>query len=368
MALSTLQRKKLQLAQFALPNNTLAYAILILDFSIYIGCITFAVLADHLALKFLFASIAGFFVAQLFVIGHDAAHAAYVTSRRANAIIARLTFMPALHNYTLWLFAHNRLHHAFPNVKNYNSWSPMSFEEFEALPAWRKLLERIYRSPAGFGPYYLIERWFSDKLLPRKHTPAKFHSGGWRDFSLNLFFAACLVSGVFALAMHAGQNPYIALLFAVVIPFVIWNYAIGLTIYQHHTHPQLPWYQNLVEWRDKVVSQSEVSIYIRYPKWYLFLTHNIYVHPVHHVNARIPLYRLQQAQTAYMIVFPELTHIIPFSVRDLMQTLKTCKLYDYTRHQWLDFSGKATTAVAMPATTTAKVATLRQYSGNHRSR
>lgn len=370
MALSTLHRKKLQLARFAVPNDALAYTILLVDFIIYLTFVVFTVLVEYLPLKALFASLAGFFIAQLFVIGHDAAHTAYVSSRRANAIIARLTFMPALHNYSLWQFVHNRLHHAFTNVKSYNSWSPLSFDEFQALPAWRRLLERIYRSPVGFGIYYLVERWYKDKLLPRKHTPEKYRVGGWKDFGLNMLFAGGLIACVLALALHAGQNPIIAILFAVVIPFIVWNYAMGLTTYQQHTHPEMQWYPNLVAYRSNVHSASEVSIYMQYPKWYLFITHNCYVHPVHHVNARIPLYRLPQAQTAYMHAFPELTHVVPFTVKGLMQTLKSCKLYDYTHHQWLDFSGKATTAASISTTSipaTAEVVPLRQQAGKNRA-
>jgi omega-6 fatty acid desaturase (delta-12 desaturase) len=352
MITGPVKQNRLHLAQYASPNEALAYVILLVDATLYLGCVVLSVLAEHLFLKFLFASIAGFFIAQLFVIGHDAAHTSFVASRRANALIARITFMPALHNYSLWLFAHNRLHHAFPNVKSLNSWSPLTFAEFSALPKWRQLLERLYRSSVGFGPYYLIERWWRDKLFPQKHIPTKYHLSGWRDFGLNVFFLLCLVSGVIALAIHTSQNPLLALAISVVVPFIVWNYAMGLTIYQHHTHPQVQWYKNFVEWRENVSSQGEVTIYVSYPRWYLFVTHNIYVHPVHHVNAKIPLYRLYKAQTEYMKQFPGQTHVIPFSVKALLQTVNACKLYDYTHHQWLDFAGQPTTpalATAIPA-------------------
>jgi len=332
------------LAGFARTNAPLAYSILIADVAVYFACVSAAVLVDSLLLKSVFALSAGFFIAQLFVIGHDAGHAAYVDSRRANAVIARLCFMPSLHNYSLWLFVHNRLHHAFPNVKGYNSWSPMTPEEFQALPKWRQLLERVYRSPAGFGLYYLLERWIKDKLVPRRHTPTQYQRKAWLDFALNGFFVAGLVSAAITLAIQNGQDPVLAVLFGVVIPFIVWNHAMGLTIHQHHIHPRVRWYENLVAWREAVKSQSEVTLYIKYPNWYEAITHNIYVHPAHHINARIPLYNLQKAQTQLMRSFPESTQVIPFSLREFLRTLRSCKLYDYTQHQWLDFSGRPTTA------------------------
>ena len=139
----------------------------------------------------------------------------------------------------------------------------------------------------------------------------------------------------------------------------------GLTIYQHHTHPQVAWYQNLKEWHEKVGSQGEVTVYIKYPRWYQFLTHNIYVHPAHHVNARIPLYRLHAAQAEFMRQSPELTHVIPFSLKGLLNTLHSCKLYDYDQHQWLDFAGNATTAPIFTTESvpqTAEVVPLQQKS------
>lgn len=354
------------LGQYARANVALAYGILIFDILVYISCIVAAVLLKSLLLKSLFALTAGFFIAQLFVIGHDAGHAAYVRSRRANAFVARLCFMPSMHNYSLWLFIHNRLHHAFPNVKNYNSWSPMSYEEYEKSPKWRQLLERLHRSPAGFGIYYLGQRWLKDKLLPRKHIPQKYHRMAWLDFTVNVVYQLCLVGVVLVLSHLSTREPLVSILFAVIVPFLVWNTAMGLTIYQHHTHPMVPWYQTLVESRQAIKSQGDVTVYIKYPDWYELITHNIYIHPVHHVNARIPLYRLRAAQAEYSRSHPESSLQESFSFRGLAKTIRSCKLYDYNRHQWLDFNGKPTTPihVATVEPRNAEVISLRQSSAS----
>ncbi|MEJ2363005.1 MAG: fatty acid desaturase [Gammaproteobacteria bacterium] len=354
------------LAQFAIPNDRLAYSILALDLAIYLGLVMATVLVDSLLLKSIFGMLAGFFIAQLFVIGHDAGHSAFVRSRRANAIIARISFLPALHNLTLWQFVHNRLHHAFTNVKGYNSWSPLSYDEFQSLSCTRRWLERLYRSPAGLGIYYLRERWLRDKFFPRRHIPGKYHAGGWKDFYLNMLFLVSLVTGVCTLALFAGQSPWLAVVFAVIVPFVVWNYAMGLTTYQQHTHPQLSWYRDLAEYRKNVHNASEVSIYMRYASWYLLITHNCYVHPVHHLNARIPLYKLHKAQAAYMQTNPKQVHVFPFSLSLLLTTMQTCKLYDYSLHQWLDFHGKPTSpAIATKSdSASAEIIPLRKSSAS----
>lgn len=341
--------------------------ILGLDLALYLGLVTAIVLIKLLVVKALLSLLAGFMIAQLFVIGHDAAHDAFVSSRRGNTLIAYITFMPAMHNPSLWRFVHNRLHHAFTNVKAYNSWSPLSFAEYRALPAWRRRLERIYRSLAGVGLYYLIERWLKDKFFPRRHTPMQYHRNGWHDFIINLAYLVVMTAGVSMLAWASGQNPMLAIVFALFIPFIAWNYAMGLTTYQQHTHPQLAWFPNLTTYRQQVHDAGEVSIYMRYAPWYLFITHHCYVHPVHHLNARIPLYRLNKAQRAYMQAYPNQVHVYPFSVAALLQTFRTCQLYDYACQCWLDFHGRPTTP-PLSASTVDKVTNTNTFSATtHRA-
>lgn len=333
---------KVRLAEFVDYDNRLAISILLIDLIIYAGSVIAAVVIDSIMLKILFSSIAGFMIAQLFVIGHDAAHKAYASGALLNQVIARIVFFPTLHNYNLWLFAHNRLHHAFPNMKNYNSWSPMSQEEYQKLPRWRQLLEQIYRSPLGFGPYYIVERWLKDKFIPRKHIPRQFHKKGWQDFAFLMLYSTVFLASLSLLALYAQQSVALAILFGAVVPFIIWNYAMGLTVYQQHTHPTVKWYSTLADWKGEIGSQSEVSIHIKYPAWYNFITHNCYYHPVHHVNPKIPIYRLKKAQEFYARQRPELSVIIPFTFAGFMETIKSCKLYDYDKQQWLDFKGRPT--------------------------
>ena len=332
-----------KLSAYTRPNDVLAFSILGADLFIYCAAVFFAVTSEMLAIKILSASLAGFMIAQLFVIGHDAAHKAFVSNPGANVFIARLVFLPALHNYTLWLFAHNRLHHAYPNVKDYNSWAPMSADEYQALPGWKKLVHRLYRSQLGFGPYYIFERWLKDKFVPRSHIPKASHRGGWRDFALLVVYGTSFVGLLIGVANYSNQSVFSTLLFGAVIPFIVWSHAIGLTIYQHHTHPKVKWYKALAPWRSEVNSTGEVSVHIKYPTWYNIITHNIYIHPAHHVNAKVPLYNLRKAEQELVSSYPDMVQLTPFSFKDFLHTVKSCKLYDYEQQQWLNYQGVPTT-------------------------
>jgi omega-6 fatty acid desaturase (delta-12 desaturase) len=329
-----------KLAKLARPNDQLALLILIVDFIIYFTAVFFAVVSESILIKALCASLAGFMIAQLFVIAHDAAHRAYVSSIKANALIARLTFLPSLHNYSLWLLAHNQTHHAHPNLQYDNSWSPLTLEEYQALPLHKKLIQRLYRSTLGFGPYYLQERWLKDKFVPRKHIPQAHHKKAWKDFAFLAVYIIVFLAVLIALASYANQNILAAIFFGAVVPFVVWNYAMGLTTYQHHTHDAIKWYKSKAAWRNEVSNQGDVTVHVKYPTWYNIITHNIYIHPAHHLNPKIPLYHLPKTEAILLEDSNNKILTVPFSLIGFIKTVHKCKLYNYEQQQWLNFKGE----------------------------
>ena len=135
------------LAAYARPSTSLALVLFFATAAVYGLALAGALVLPSLALRLLCSIAAGATIASLFVIGHDAAHGAFTASRTLNDTIGRIAFLPALHNYSLWQVQHNRLHHRLVNVKGLNSWSPLTKTEYDALPARRRALERVYRGP-----------------------------------------------------------------------------------------------------------------------------------------------------------------------------------------------------------------------------
>ena len=73
------------------------------------------------------------------------------------------------------------------------------------------------------------------------------------------------------------------------------------------------------------------------PGWDL-LFHWIMVHVPHHVDMRIPCYRLTEAAEAIIEAFPDDVTERPLSARDYLRTTRTCKLHDFTTGEWLPYS------------------------------
>lgn len=332
-------------SEYTRPNTIKALFILAFDMSIYLAAIAGVVFFESMILKVVSSIVAGTVISSMFVIAHDAAHDSFTGNRNLNRVIARLTFLPSLHNFSLWLIAHNRIHHQFANVKSMNSWSPLSKQEYDNLSDTGKFLEKIYRTIPGFCLYYLVERWWKDKFYPFKRTVGQRKKIQWLDF---LLVCGYLVSFL-AVLTYAGlaveyNSPVQMIMLGFVIPFLVWNFMGGFTVYQHHTHETILWTRSRDD-RNKYGGQEEFTMYVKYPAWYNQISHNIMVHTAHHVDPRIPSYYLSEAQEVLQNLLGEEMHKIDFSVSDLLRTLKSCKLYDYDNHSWQAFDGTVTAVV-----------------------
>jgi acyl-lipid omega-6 desaturase (Delta-12 desaturase) len=341
--------KKLReaLEPYVRRSNGLAWGLLIATIAVYAAAVAGAVALPPLAARLAAAMLAGAAISSLFVIGHDAAHGAYTASRRMNAVIGRIAFLPALHNYSLWQVQHNRLHHRLPNLRGYNSWSPMTKATFDSLPLWRRAVERLYRSPLGFAPYYLVERWWKDKFFPRRSRERRL--AFWLDFALLIAFLAAFIAVLALSGRWLGTGAVEAVLLGFALPYLVWSALMGATTYLQHTHPRVPWFEALGEWR-RLGGQQEVTIQLQVPRWYGLISHHIMDHPAHHLHPKIPLYRLAAAQRELNRLLGPRAITQRFSPGFLLSTIACCKLYDYQRHCWLDFAGRPRSDCTLPAT------------------
>lgn len=329
-------------------SNTQAAALFLATLAVYLVAVAGAVAFGPWPAKLACAVVAGSAIASLFVIGHDAAHGAFAEGRRLNGLIGRIAFLPTLHNYSLWQVAHNRLHHVDVNVKGLNSWSPLSKQEFDALPRWRRVVERFYRSPIGLGAYYLKERWWRDKFFPRRRHAVGARREFFVDFALVALWLALFVSTLAVVgAAWSPHGALAAVFWGFVLPFIAWNCLMGGTIYVQHTSARVPWFTSRGEW-ERVRRQEDLTVHIEVPRWYGLISHHIMDHPVHHVMPKIPLYNVGAAQRRLNELLGDRAVRERFTPRYLLDTMRRCKLYDYERHRWLAFDGRPTSEPLLP--------------------
>jgi len=271
-------------------------------------------------------------IIRLFIIGHDACHQSLTDHDLLNKIYGRIAFLPSLSPYSLWRVGHNVVHHGFNNLRGRDFvWQPLDVAEWQSLSPGRRRLERVYRSAFGPLPYYLIEIWWKKLYYPNKaNAPGKRAEFFW-DSTLVTVFAALWIGGLLA----ATHGSVLAVVLGFVVPFLVWNWTIGFVVYLHHTHPDTVWYEDKSSWlKAQGIVHGTVRYHVR-PLWNVLL-HNIMEHGAHHLDARIPLYRLKAAQEALSRLVPDIP-VIELSFRTYWRTVRECKLFDFKRRVWVTF-------------------------------
>jgi omega-6 fatty acid desaturase (delta-12 desaturase) len=276
-------------------------------------------------------------VSGLFIVGHDAAHQSLFKSKRLNSWIGHISMLPSWHVYEGWVLGHNRVHHAFTVREGYDFvWQPATPESWAKTGPWRRLVHRFEWSWMGAGLYYLHEVWMKKMIIGA--PPARWRSATRRDRFIVLGFVTAMV-GLFAgIAMAQGRGLWgitWLVLATVVIPFLTFNYVIGSFVHVHHVDPELRWYRK-DEW-DKFRAQMQGTTVLRAPKWLNFFIHWIMVHVPHHVDMRIPMYRLEAATTAIKEAFPGVIIDRKLRFRDFVRNSRACKIYDYDQGRWLRY-------------------------------
>lgn len=302
-------------------------------------------LHPELWVRLLMSVATGLVIGSVFIVGHDACHGSLTPKAWLNQLIGRLCFLPSLHPYISWDYYHNGLHHGKTNLKGVDPvYVPFSKEEYDALPPIRRWAERIYRTPLGLSLYYGIQKWLFGTLLLRvnkahvlRRNPV-FHL----DLGMVLAFMAAQVAVCVWLGLPSWQAVALNLLLVIVIPQLTWNWLMGFATFQHHTHPRVKWFKNLAEW-SYYAAQVQNTVHIVYPPLAEKFLLNIMSHTAHHVDPKIPLYRLPDAQSRLQLAHPGQIIVEAFNWKGFLHTLKTCQLYDYDAHRWMNFKGQYTT-------------------------
>lgn len=71
------------------------------------------------------------------------------------------------------------------------------------------------------------------------------------------------------------------------------------------------------------------------------LVHNIMIHVPHHVEPRIPFYRLKRAYRELQVEYGPYLHEYRFRWATVRMIFRKCKLYDYEAKRWYGY-GEAT--------------------------
>jgi omega-6 fatty acid desaturase (delta-12 desaturase) len=331
-----------------------ALAILVPEYIAYFAFVALAIAPLPVVFNIAGGVLASLAIGVIFTVGHDACHQSLTPSAGWNRWLGRIAFIPSAQAVSLWILEHNRIHHGSTNLRGKDYvLEPMSPADYAAASALRRWFYRLTRSRVGSLPYYLVHMWWEKNFLPiapearpdwHRHLPDSVFV-----VAAQLLFVAAVVAIDHDWAPERAW--WNALLCGWVLPFLVWNWLIGLIIYCHHTHPEVPWFAAAAD-GEPVRSQIIGTVHVRLPSPFHLFDNNIMEHSAHHAVPTIPMYHLFSAQRKVREVFPEIRFVALNPARYCAMT-DACKLYDCDAARWVDFSGRPTGPVLFPKASAA---------------
>ena len=228
---------------------------------------------------------AGFLV-RLFMIQHDCGHGSFFRQRFLNDWTGRAIGVLTLTPYDCWKRNH-AIHHASSgnlDRRGVGDILTLTVGEYLSKSPQGRLAYRVYRNPLimfGLGPAYLF--------LLQHRLPFEQMRAGWRPWISVMTTNAAIGSLAGASIWVVGTGP----LLAVHLPVVLLAASLGVWLfYIQHQFEFVVWSCGDY-WRPAEAGMLGSSHY-DLPCVLRWFTSNVGVHHVHHLNSRIPSYRLQQ--------------------------------------------------------------------------
>lgn len=270
---------------------------------------------------------AGFLV-RTFIIMHDCAHGSFLSSKRTNDAIGRVTGVLTLTPFGMWRHDH-ALHHASSGDlgrRGHGDVPTLTVREYLALPRRGRIRYRLLRNPLvlfGLGPLHFI---VMNRFSPLGGTATRSQRSSVRATNLAIVASVALASvwiGWRAVLLVYGPVLYVAA-----------SAGIWLFYVQHQF--ETTYWQDRSSW-DYATAAIRGSSYLELPLILRWFTGSIGLHHVHHLGPRIPNYALKRCHDENA-VFHDVTVItLGTSVRTLRLAL-----WDEERGRLVGFRNLAT--------------------------
>ncbi len=238
----------------------------------------------YLPVRIALSCLCALFYVRMFIIYHDYQHNAILQGSAVARWVMKAFGIFILAPQTIWKRSHD--HHHTHNSKltmhGIGSYPTISKARYKTLTRAEKRLYLINRHPLTviFGYFTLFIYWLNVKSFfqsPRKHMDS-------------LLALVLHVAGAFAVYYFFGIT---TLIVSWVLPFFLAYFMGSYLFYCQHNFPGAKFAENH-DWRYDHAAMESTS-FMEMPKVMHWFTGNIGYHHVHHLNSRIPFYRLPEA-------------------------------------------------------------------------
>jgi acyl-lipid omega-6 desaturase (Delta-12 desaturase) len=272
----------------------------------------------------LLAVPAAFLLVRLFIVQHDCGHGGFFRSARAADIVGSIIGVLTLTPYHYWKKAHAMHHATSGNLEHrgFGDIDTLTVDEYLALSRWGRFKYRVYRHPVVlFGIGAVLQFFVRHRLptiVPRSWARER-RSILWTDVGLAGF--------IVLMGMLVGFRAFLL----VHVPLMVVSCSIGVWLFyvQHQFEPTYWEHDERWAYVDAALAGSS---YYRLPRVLQWATGNIGLHHVHHLSARIPNYRLQEALES----IPELQRVTTLTLWDSLRCVRLA-LWDERRRRLVRF-------------------------------
>jgi omega-6 fatty acid desaturase (delta-12 desaturase) len=233
--------------------------------------------------------LAAGFLVRIFIIQHDCGHLSFFRSRRANDIIGFACSLLTLTPYASWRRQHAGHHGVWNDLDRRQSGadiysSCLTVDEYRALSPRQRWSYRLTRHPLIAN---LLLPPFIFILLYR--VPFDMPKPWQRERRLVHLTSLALVAALGGLGLMLGYDRVAA----VQLPVLVVASIIGVWLFSvQHRGERTQWRRHAA-W-DPTTAALKSSTYLRLPGVLQWFTGNIGFHHIHHLNPRVPNYRLQE--------------------------------------------------------------------------
>ncbi|MEW6305314.1 MAG: fatty acid desaturase [Verrucomicrobiota bacterium] len=273
--------------------------------ALLLGLAVGGTLWNQLLLSRLVCSVlSGFLIVRLFVIYHDHQHDAILSGSRLADALMRVFGMLFLSPSSIWRSSHNHHHHHNSKLRgsHIGSYPIMTKDRYLSSTRGERIKYLFMRHPLTILFGYVFVFLYGMCVYPFFNHPRK-HVDSLVSLALHLSLGLALV-------WFAGWQ---ALVLTLIIPHFV-ACAIGSYLfYAQHNFPGVTFRDN-AGWTYEGAA-LESSSFMKMNALMRWFTANIGYHHIHHLNARIPFYRLPEVmQKMKELQHPKTTSLNPLDI------------------------------------------------------
>ena len=256
--------------------------------SLLILMLSGTLLMPVMSLKLVCSILAGLLLIRMFIIYHDHQHHTILTKSKTAEVIMTIFGMYMLSPTSIWKRSHD--HHHNHNSKLFSasigSYPIVTRKKYQEMSASDKFIYLAVRHPLtialGYFSMFIVGMCLRSFVSnPRKHYDSMI------ALVLHLTVATLLF-------IFAGWQAWFFMFF---LPFVI-AFGIGAYLfYAQHNFPGVEFYENKNWVYEKAALES--SSFMKMNPVMEWFTGNIGYHHIHHLNSKIPFYRLPEVMNHF---------------------------------------------------------------------